>query len=418
MIPRSLVAACLITTGAMAAYGPLHDFRAHDIQAFLDEIVAEQRAGGAAAIVTIDGEPIFSGMAGTLAIDGDQPITSDSIYRIFSMTKPITSVATMICYEEGLFMLGDPVSRYLPEFTSVQVVTPDDGSAQADTIRLEPAHNPVTIRDLLLHTSGMYYFEGIPAPLLDQLNSAVGESADLADLSRRLATLPLAHEPGERWTYGISPAILGRLVEVVSGMPFGEFCRTRIFEPLDMPDTGFAPTRPEQLVEVHFSPPTGNLPATNQSPLELGPALLRFTHNGMHRLPALEAGDGGMFSTLRDYERFVRMLMQDGELEGTRILSPAVARYMRTSQLPEAMGCPPWFDGDVQHGLNLFIVPETGDGPAGLPAGSFLGGGAATTAWFADPQRRGVAVFMTARLPTDNPMANRFVRLASEAMDP
>ena len=391
--------------------------RLEAIQSFMNELVEDAQIGGAAAMVTIDGEEVFLGTAGSLQMDGRKPITEDAIYRIFSMTKPITTVATLMCYENGDFLLGDPVSQYLPEFSDMQVASwPTEGEVTADDITLRPATRPITISDLLTHTSGMFYFEGIPVPLFDQLNQALGGAEDLADLSRRLAELPLAHEPGERWTYSISPTILGRLVEVVSGQRFGEFCQEHIFTPLQMPDTGFALTDPERLVDIHFAMPTAAQTGTNRP--TPGPQLLQFMFHGINRMPFLEAGDAGMFSTLRDYERFVRMLMQDGELDGHRILSPATVRFMRTNHLTEDQGSPPWFGGPVMVGFNTFLPHPDGHGPPGLASGSFLGGGAATTAYFADPSQRGTAVFMTALLPTDNALANTFMRLAQEAMKP
>ncbi len=386
------------------------------VDAYLDQLVDEGRIGGAGAVITIDGTPIFTKFVGTQRPGGSGgPIDESSVYRIFSMSKPITNVAAMMCHEEGLFELDDPISQYLPEFEDMSVSVNDKETSETT---LRPAESKITIRQLMLHTSGMYYPESASPELANQLNQAISRATDLASLSRNLAELPLVNDPGKRWTYSISPAILGRLVEVTAEKPFAEFLQERIFAPLQMKSTGFIPSDPERLVEITFALPEQAAPTQGGSQRSIGPEILTFAMLGMSKLPALHAGDSGLFSTLSDYERFVRMLLNDGQLDGVRIISPKTAVMMRSPQLPERDGGPPWFGGTMLIGMNIFTPPADGSGPQGLPPGSFLGGGAATTAYLGDPAVGGTAVFMTALLPTDNTMATKFMKLSRAAMKP
>jgi len=384
------------------------------VKEYLDELVEEGRIGGAGAMITVDGETTLKHFVGTQR-PGGPPIDESSIYRIFSMSKPITNVAAMICLEDGLFNLDDPVSRFLPEFKDMNVyVAGTDGK----TGTLRPAKSPITIRQLMLHTSGMYYPESASPHLARKLNQAISDANDLASLSRNLAKLPLIYDPGEKWVYSISPAILGRLIEVVSKKPFEAFLKERMFNPLKMNATAFAPTDPQRLVEIQFSLPEAMSENQDQDQRTIGPEILTFAMLGISKLPVIHAGDSGLFSTLSDYERFVRMLLNNGELEGTRIISSSSAKMMRSPQLPIDAGGPPWFGGTMLVGMNIYTPPDDGTGPQGLPPGSFIGGGAATTAYFADPAVNGTAVLMTALLPTDNPMATHFMKICRATMGP
>ena len=385
------------------------------VEEYLDQLVQEGRIGGAGAMITVDGETTFKHFAGTQRPGGDTPIDESSIYRIFSMSKPITNVAAMVCLEDGLFKLDDPVSQYLPEFKNMSVYVED---ADEQTAAVRPAESEITIKQLMLHTSGMYYPESASPELARKLNTAISGATDLASLSRNLAALPLIDDPGKRWVYSISPAILGRLIEVVSQRPFETFLRERIFIPLKMKNTAFAPTDPQRLVEIQFDLPEDVPTGQGTEERNIGPEILTFAMLGMSKLPAIHAGDSGLFSTLTDYERFVRMLLNDGELDGVRVLSSSSAEMMRSPQLPLSAGGPPWFGGTMLVGMNIYTPPADGTGPQGIPPGSFIGGGAATTAYFADPAVNGTAVLMTALLPTNNQMATHFMKICRIAMEP
>ena len=387
---------------------------ATEVIALMDTLVEEGRVSGAGALITVDGETILEHFAGTQRPGGGNAIDGNSIYRIFSMSKPITNAAAMMCHEDGLFELDDPVYRYLPEFKTMNVHVSDPLS---DTATTRPAESAITIRQLMLHTSGMYYPESASPELARALNQAISGSTDLASLSRNLAALPLVDDPGKRWVYSISPAILGRLVEVVSKKPFEAFLNERIFEPLKMNNTAFAPTDPDRLVEIQFALPEQTTFNQSEEQRSIGTEILTFAMLGISKLPAIHAGDSGLFSTLSDYERFVRMLLNDGELEGVRILAPSSAVMMRSAQIPASVGGPPWFGGTMLVGMNIYTPPADGTGPQGIPHGSFIGGGAATTAYIADPAVNGTAVFMTALLPTDNTMATNFMRICRKAME-
>ena len=327
------------------------------------------------------------------------PVEADTLFRIYSMTKPITSVAVMMLYEEGAFELKDQVKWYLPAFGSTRVFR--SGSSTKPVT--EPVTEPMRIWHLLTHTAGLTYGFNYVHPV-DALYRQAGfelgapKGMDLAEACDRWAALPLVFQPGTSWNYSVATDVLGRLIEVVSGQSLDEFLHDRILGPLGMDDTGFFVDDAHQgrLAELYLPAaerkcaPAGRLGAVPGSP------------------PALLSGGGGLVSTAGDYHRFCRMLLGRGELDGTRLLGPRTHAYMVRNHLPggvdlEAYGQSTFaetsFDG-VGFGLGFSVV----DDPAAVKvvgsAGEYGWGGAASTAFWVDPADDMIVMFFTQLLPS------------------
>ena len=327
------------------------------------------------------------------------PVEADTLFRIYSMTKPITSVAVMMLYEEGAFELKDQVKWYLPAFGSTRVFR--SGSSTKPVT--EPVTEPMRIWHLLTHTAGLTYGFNYVHPV-DALYRQAGfelgapKGMDLAEACDRWAALPLVFQPGTSWNYSVATDVLGRLIEVVSGQSLDEFLHDRILGPLGMDDTGFFVDDAHQgrLAELY-------LPAAER---KCAPAGRLGAVPGS--LPALLSGGGGLVSTAGDYHRFCRMLLGRGELDGTRLLGPRTHAYMVRNHLPggvdlEAYGQSTFaetsFDG-VGFGLGFSVV----DDPAAVKvvgsAGEYGWGGAASTAFWVDPADDMIVMFFTQLLPS------------------
>jgi CubicO group peptidase (beta-lactamase class C family) len=321
---------------------------------------------------------------GEMDAEGDRPMRRDTVFRIASMTKPITSVALMMLWEEGRFQLRDPVADYLPEFADVRVSTTSDASGQ--TGQLVAPDRPIQIRDLLTHTSGMAnnYRGNVTA-----YQTHMGEfprDGDLAAYTEHLAQLPLNYQPGTAWEYSASTNVVGRLVEVLSGLPLDRFFYERIFGPLGMPDTHFfldesyadrlaaqyTPGEDEKIVLQD--------PGSAESRWITGPQTL-FT------------GAGGLVSTVDDYLRFQQMMLNGGELDGTRLLAPSTVSLMIENHTGDL---PLWLPGPgMGFGLGYGVVMDRGAAATPLSEGSAYWGGAyCTLSWF-DPEQEIVGVLMT-----------------------
>ena len=293
------------------------------------------------------------------------PMQTDSIFRIYSMTKPVVSVAVMMLVERGLLLLSDPVSRWLPEYAQQQVAT-----AQG----LEPVRNPATVQDLLRHTAGLTYeFLGTSAvqQQYDQVTIDSRERTN-AEFSQTLAALPLQFQPGSVWAYSRATDVLGRLVEVVSGQGLGAFLQSEILGPLGMVDTGFAvpPGQQHRIAEPFAHDPDGGKPMKLIEPREV---------------PAMESGGGGLMSTAIDFARFLQCLRNRGELHGVRLLGPHTVDFMTADHLG---GLPA--DGTLLppgHGFGLGFAVRTQLGLAPVPGsvGLYYWGGIAGTTFFVDP---------------------------------
>src|SRR5579884_3473675 len=362
----------------------------------VERYVRPGEIAGCQVLVARRGRTAYFRCFGLADLERRQPVREDTIWRIYSMTKPITSVALMTLYERGCFQLTDPVHRFLPEWKEVRVCVTEGGRSQL----VEP-ERPVTVRDLLTHTDGLSY--GMePEHPVDRLYAEAGlrdPSMTLEELSRRLASLPLAFQPGSRWRYSFATDVCGRLVEVLADRPFGQYLRETIFEPLGMVDTGF----------VVPAGAGSRFAANYQRRPEGGLQLLDDPARSPYLTARpLESGGGGLVSTTPDYLRFCEMLRRGGELEGARVLGPRTVAFMARNHLPGgaplsriALGafCETRFPG-VGFGLGLAVLLDPVEaGGVGSPGEVFWGGAASTLFWV-DPAEDLVVIFMAQLMPS------------------
>jgi len=409
--------------------------RLEKLTELMEERVTDGTMVGGLGMIARNGRIVYSQTYGQADREAQRPMEEDAIFRIYSMSKPITAVALMMLYEEGKFFLNDPIGKYLPELADLQVAlsTADgdtgmvsDGTASR-TIgsgdeslvgqTRKPARQP-TVRDLLTHTAGFTY--GIFGNTeVDQAYRAAGilsNDKTLQEFVAAVGQIPLQYEPGSRWHYSISVDIQGRLVEVLSGMTFGEFLRTRLFEPLDMPDTSF--TLKEQNVGrlAQMYSPQGTA-GGNFFSRATGPGLeVSAPEASAHYLEgaAFESGGGGLLSSARDYMRFAQMLLNGGELNGVRILSPKTIELMTANHLGDLpMGFNRRGSG---FGLGFGLVLDPGEVGEVSSAGEYNWGGAAGTRFWVDPQENLIGLFMVQSLPHRTRLAGEFKIMTYQAM--
>jgi CubicO group peptidase (beta-lactamase class C family) len=345
------------------------------------------------------------------------PVEGDTVWRLASMTKPVTSVAAMMLYEEGAFELKDPVSRWIPAFEHMRVYR--SGSALKPDTR--PATEPVRVWHLLTHTAGLTYGFHHTHPVDAMYRSAGFEwgnppGADLAACCELWASMPLLFEPGTEFNYSVATDVLGRLVEVISGQALDEFFRTRIFEPLGMAETGFwaEGDLAGRLAAAYMANPSG--PSEPAVPIDGSAAL---------RPPAALSGGGGLVGTAGDYLRFAEMLRRGGELDGNRLLSPRTVSYMTRNQLPggadlERFGRPLFaettFDG-VGFGLGFSVVIDPAAGKVLTSLGELGWGGAFSTAFWVAPEEQLTVMFFTQLLPSStHPIRSQLKQLVYQAI--
>jgi CubicO group peptidase (beta-lactamase class C family) len=374
------------------------------IRAAMSRYVAQKQIPGAIALIARHGKIAYQESFGMADSESGKPMRLDTIHRIYSMSKPITSVAVMMLYEEGKFQLNDPVALYLPEFARMQVgVEEKDPQTGQAVLKTVPARRPITIRDLLRHTAGLTY--GVFGDtLVDREYRKTKGLMDqnLSAFVTQLARLPLLYEPGTRWNYSLSVDVLGRLVEVLSGKSFEQFLQERIFVPLDMQDTGFSvpASKKDRLAQLYITTKEGKLQpaavcATWQECLDKFPtAALSYLEP-----PALQSGGGGLVSTASDYLRFCQMLLNQGQYNGKRLLSRKTVQLMSSDHLGSIPGLGP----GVGFGLGFAVSKAPGEaGMMGSP-GEYNWGGAAGTKFWIDPQEDLIGIFMMQILmsPTD-----------------
>jgi CubicO group peptidase (beta-lactamase class C family) len=375
--------------------------RLERIGPFLRQYVDDGRLPGFSVLVSRHGQVAYRADYGRRDLETDLPIEPDTLFRIYSMTKPITSVAAMMLYEQGAFDLNDPLSTYIPAFGETRVY---DGGPAANPATV-PAVEPIRIRHLMTHTSGLTYGFHRVHPV-DEMYRAAGfefagkQGVELAAATDVWAQLPLVFQPGTEWLYSVATDVLGRLVEVLSGMKLDEFFRTEIFEPLGMVDTGFAvtPQQAERLAAL-YAPMPGTGKAVRYD------VLGRTVLDGGYFL----SGGGGLVGTLDDYHRFTQFLLRGGELEGVRLLGDRTLRYMTRNHLPggadlTAFGRPLFaetrYDG-VGFGLGFSVlIDPIAFGVLSSP-GEYGWGGLASTAFWVDPAEELTAIFMTQLAPSN-----------------
>ena len=368
----------------------------------LDHVIQTEidggRLAGAVMLVKRDGQDVVLKAYGHHDIENAVPMRTDSIFRIASMSKAVTTVAALMLYEEGRFMLNDPVGKFIPEFQrSVVAVAPPAGSPGDVKYVTVPAKRPISIRDLMTHTAGLGYGYGLveedykKAKLhgwyLMNLDETIG------DAMKRLATLPLVSQPGEAYDYGYGTDLLGYLVEVVSGMPLDRFLEERIFKPLRMPDTGFyLPPEKGARLAVVYGIQDGKLVRREDS------AKTDFI-GGPRKL---FSGGAGLYSTGGDYGRFLQMLLNGGELDGVRLLSRRTVALMHENHTRDL------FRWDTQSfGLGFWVNDKPGNHGELMGEGAYGWGSAYFPQYFVDPQERLVGLLMCQLAPTGGSNLNQ-----------
>ncbi|MFD9964114.1 serine hydrolase domain-containing protein [Amycolatopsis sp. NPDC058986] len=353
---------------------------------------------GFLAVVSRHGRVAHFSAYGRRDVETDAPVETDTVWRIFSMTKPVTSVAAMMLVEEGLIDLTDPISRWLPEFAEPRVYV--KGSALRPAT--DPATEPIRLWHLLTHTAGLTYGFLHSHPV-DAIYREAGfewgmpAGADLAECVRRWAALPLVFQPGSEWNYSVATDVLGRLVEVVSGKPLDEFFAERIFGPLGMTDTGFFTEDADRVATIYTPHPgTGQIvPA---------PAFDGWARSR----PACLSGGGGLVSTAGDYRRFTQMLVRRGALDGVRLLGPRTVDLMASNHLPgradlEEFGRPVFAESPLHghgFGLGFSVLEDPVKAKTLSSAGEIAWGGAASTAFWVDHDEDLTVEFYTQLLPS------------------
>lgn len=351
-------------------------------------------------LVARRGEILHHDLYGFADRDSQRPIQDDSIVRVYSMTKPVTSVALMMLYEQGQLLLEDPVSKYLPSFAEPRVWTGGDHT----NYTTRDATREVTVHDVLTHVSGLTYGFQHQHPL-DALYRTHGlgdftpSTRSLAEEMELLGSLPLQFDPGTRWCYSMSTDVCGAIVEVISGRPLDEFFATEIFEPLGMVDTAFwveGDDRRERFTTNHlfFGGTTSVMDPWDRSIY--------------HRRPPMLSGGGGLVSTMADYHRFTQLLARGGELDGVRLLSPRTVAYMASNHLPDGrdlndLGQEGFAETAMEgmgFGLGFSVNLSPQQNRAMGSVGDYGWGGAASTAFRIDPAEELTWVFLTQLLPS------------------
>lgn len=368
----------------------------------MQRLIEADKIPGTVTLVARHGKVVHFEAIGSRHIGNGLPMEKDTIFRLYSQSKPVTAVAVMILFEEGHFLLTEPVAKYLPEFADLRVyLATNDG-----VVETEPAE-PMTIQHLLTHTSGLSYdFMPTPVGRMYQKNGVVGAApgarfANLEEWTQALVEMPLVAQPGTAWNYSVGLDVLGRLVEVISQQSFGEFLRERIFDPLAMVDTGFfVPDDKVERFAANYMPKPGG-----------GLVMIEDPQSSPYRKsPALEMGGSGLVGTVADYLRFAQMLVNGGELDGVRLLGRKTVELMMMDHLTPELPPDPltslfgvlggsgraWGMG---FGLAGSVVTDAG--LTGLPVsnGVYSWGGAATTHFWVDPKEDLVGIVHTQLLP-------------------
>ncbi len=410
--PRILVCCTILLTMTTAAQsGELPQAKPADVKmsasglehadALVQEAIEQKKFAGAVTEVARDGKVVDLKAVGMMDIDKKLPMKTDTIFRIYSMTKPITTVAAMILYEEGKLQLDDPVSKYIPEMKNLRVyVGPND-----ETV---PAKREITVRDLMRHTAGFTYgaFGNTAVDKMYREKKMLDRNTTLQDFAAKLAELPLQYQPGTRFHYSVAVDVLGRVVEVASGRSLDAFFEDRIFKPLDMVDTAFhVPASKVDRFATNYGPGLKVIDDPAKSPY-LNP-------------PKFFSGGGGLVSTARDYIRFCQMMLNRGELEGTRLLKTETVEMMTQNQLPkEAMPM-------SMPGLSI-SVPALGFGLGfavwtksvnGVVEGEYFWGGAASTGFTICPHNKTVEVCMTQFMPFNPTLSQAFDRAVNASVE-
>jgi CubicO group peptidase (beta-lactamase class C family) len=373
------------------------------MQGFVDR----HQVAGVVTLIARQGEVVQLDAIGVQDLDTKRPMKPDTLFFIASMTKPITTAAVMMLYEEGKVLLTDRVSKFIPAFAHPKLTTGE-------------ARREITIRDLLTHRSGLTYGFSDDGPVgrayrADGVIDGLKETTDtLADNIDRLAKEPLLFEPGSKWNYGLSTDVLGRVVEVVSGMPLDAFLRTRIFEPLKMRDTLFyvPDDKASRVATLYTDGPGGGL-----KPIQNGDKVGNNVVEGLMRRGSNRyfSGGAGLISTAPDYARFLQMLLNGGEFDGVRLLGPKTIELMTVSHTGDLMPSPQ--GSAAGFGLGFRVITDLGQSQRPASVGTYSWGGIWGTSFWVDPKEKVVGVMMIQRYPTTSvPIADVFQTMAYQAI--
>jgi len=403
---------CLISAASIPVAAPeqngLSSARLDKINGVMEKHISAGDLNGASGLIMRNGKVVFRGAWGEYK--------PDTIVRMYSMTKAVTGVAAMILYEDGLYSLNDPLSKYLPEFANMKVGKEGVDATGKRTFYTVPADRPILVKDLFRHTSGLDYTgpkdetgENVYKKI-EMMGGAPLVSFNLAEATKRLASVPLNDQPGTVFRYGYSIDVLGRLVEVLSGKTLDQFFEEKIFRPLGMKDTAFYVAEEKwNRLAILYAPKRGGEKGIQKS---TAPAQESFKHK-----QNLLLGGAGLTSTLDDYARFYQMLLNNGELDGVRILSPKSVEMMHTDDLearPHIGGTLPAYAG---FGLTFAINPDPGKSGEPASAGSYWWGGAAGTSFWIDPSEHMVGIFLINMMPPEHTAASQFQQLAYLALN-
>lgn len=385
------------------------------IDQLIQQYVDNQWIAGATAIVMKDGQIVYHKAFGSSNLASKEKMRTDHIFRIASQTKAITSAAAMILLEEGKILLDEPVEKYIPAFSRVTVLdkfNPADSSFTTRAVK-----GKITIRHLLTHTSGIGYAQ-IGSESYNAMAAKAGVFAQigvpnesLENQVNKIAALPLEHQPGEKWTYGLNSDVLGRLVEVVSKESLADFMRTRIFEPLGMKDTWFylPADKQKRLVALHSEDSLKKV-TTMKEEMGLGGTTMQI--NYPNASGKLYSGGGGLVSTAYDYALFMQMMLNKGTLNGKRILSPNSVKLMTSNQIGHLK------TGYTSFGLGFGITTATESLKLGVSAGSFDWGGAFSSSYWIDPEKKIVAQLFINQWPNSHgEIHEKFKVLVNSALE-
>lgn len=372
--------------------------RLDKITEFVEREIADGNLVGTVTLVARHGQVVHFKSAGRFGLEDDRPMDTEALFRIFSMTKPVTTVAAMILYEEGAFHLGDPVAKYLPELANMKLMI--DG---------EPVlpQSPMTIEQLMTHTAGLTNGWHIEHPVERAYrDAALRQSPDLGAFIEKLATLPLRFEPGSRYHYSVATDVLGAMVERLSGQTLEEFFQTRIFDPLDMHDTFF--NVPDNKIARMAGSHLWNAERQAMDPM---PAQLLPPPSGV----TLFSGGAGLISTAHDYWRFCEMLRRGGSLDGVRILGPKTVQSMTMARLTPEVRDKGAAEYPASHlypgqsfGLGAGVITDPAQAGVVSSKGEYSWGGIANTKFWIDPEEDLIVVFMTQVLATPHSDRHRF----------
>ena len=393
ILVATLVTAYLMQIPAFAT--PVKVSRAEDVgmsterlaymKSYFQGLLDDEETGGFQILESRRGKVVMYENMGQANVEEDIPVTDETLFRIYSMTKPVMGVAMMMLYEEGQYSLGDPLSKHIPEFAELRVYAGEDDEGN---VTLEPMEREPTIHDLLQHTAGFTYgiFGDTAVDKQYREKGIVDSEQTMQEFIDTLASIPLLFQPGARWNYSVAVDVQGYLIEKWTGMELSEFLQERIFDPLGMDQTmGWAPPEQAGLLANVYTHGEDGVRSEFEGDLYVN----------HYRAPAAFSGGGQLISTGDDYWRFCQMLLNGGEFEGTRYLSPLTIEMMSSNRLQEPASLP----NGAGFGLNFGVTVDNTKGNYPTSNGEYYWGGLASTVFWIDPEQEMVAILMTQYLP-------------------